>query len=186
VHLSANDHTLIQNLRAEGVLQNVQEHLLDQSNGVILVTCADGDRFDDIYRHQARMQSQVRRDTRIHPLTSHGGALACAPGSPIHKRKLDSNVFLNQIADARDIKKINLIALYAHMPCAAARRAELDLPTALSLQIQAKNRVRVSNPGAEVHCFFHVDYEGAKKRTYFLSSDRWKTWSSHRHVLAMA
>jgi len=175
--LSHNDLDFIKTLRQSGVLQDVDGHRLDQRNGVILVTCADGDRFYDIFEHQVKMQAGQRLDPLIHVLSWHGGALACAPRSPVNKRKRAHEVFLDQIADARAIKGINVVALDAHAPCGAAALGNVDLPRCIALHIRAKTKIKTLNQGIEVACFFPVDYGGGKKRTYFLSRARWEKWA---------
>ncbi len=183
--LSREDLTFIKELRKAGVLQNVEGHRLDQRNGIISVNCADGDRFYDIVQYQAKMQAGQRLDLdpRIHSLSWHGGALACAPDSPVNKRKLAYEVFLDQITDARAIKDINVVALGAHGPCGAAALCGINLPRSIRLHVRAKTKIKMLNKGIEVACFFHVDYGNDKKRTYFLSRERWEKWMKRSRSL---
>lgn len=173
---------LVAELRSEGVLRDVDGHLLDQKDGVILITCSDGDRFFDIFQHQCRMQAEHRQglDPRTHVFAWHGGALACAPCSPINKRDEDHLVFLNQITAARNMKQIDIVALYAHAPCGAACASGISLEESLLLQMQAKAEIKNLNRGIKVACFFAVDYDGCKKRTYFLSRENWEHWAKTR------
>jgi len=184
--LSDSDHATIRALREADVLQDASGHLLDQSNGVIFVGCSDGDRFYDIFRHQVDMQLVHRADPRIHVLAWHGGALACAPCSPINRRKKADEVFLDQIADARSLKGINLVALHAHAPCGAAALHGVPLERVFALHVRAKLRVKTLNQGVKVACFFHVDYGGGVKRTYFFSRDRWVAWAEKHSLQAIA
>lgn len=180
--LSGEDRELIRTLRAAGVLRDVDEHRLDQRNGVILVTCADGDQFYDIFRYQCGTQAEQRSDPRIHSLAWNGGALACAPCSPINKRKHADDIFLDQIADARQLKSIDTVALYAHAPCGAAGINHINLLTVIALQMRAKAKVKTLNQGVTVACFFHVDYGNGTKRTYFLSREQWEWWAEANDV----
>ena len=179
--LSIADGDLIKSLRAADVLQDVEEHLLDQKNGVILVTCSDADRFDDIFEHQKKMQLHQRNDVRAHVLSWNGGALTCAPRSPVNIKKRADKIFIEQIKSAREMKDIDLVVLLAHAPCGAAGKIKLTIEGSLWLQIAAKKEIKSLNEGIKVALFFHVDYDNGKKRTYFLSREKWDAWwHSHR------
>ena len=73
--LSANDMAIVCALRRANVLQDTASHLLDQRDGVILVTCPDGDHFYDIFSRQVEMQTNQCSDPRIHTFGWHGGAV---------------------------------------------------------------------------------------------------------------
>lgn len=180
--LSTKDRELIKQLRQAEVLQDVEGHRLNQRNGVILVACADGDRFPDVFHYQCEMQAGYRSDPRVHALTWHGGALACAPCSPVNKRKHADGIFLDQIADARTLKDIDVIALYSHAPCGAAAMNNIDLTAAIALQMRAKAKIKTLNQGINVACFFHVDYGNGVKRTYFLCRTKWEAWADEHGV----
>ncbi len=180
--LSPKDRELVKQLRQAEVFQDVDEHRLNQRNGVILVACADGDRFPDVFRYQCKMQAGHRADPRVHALTWHGGAIACAPCSPVNKRKHADAVFLDQIADARALKDIDVVALYAHIPCSAAAKNNVSLTTAIALQMRAKAKIKAMNHGIDVACFFHVDYGGGVKRTYFLCRAKWEAWATENNI----
>jgi len=184
--LTGKDRELIRELRKAGVLRDVENNRIDQTNGVILVTCSDADRFCDIFMHQVHMQAGCRPDPRIHVFGWHGGALACAPCSPINRRKHADEVFLDQIADARALKEIDVVALYAHAPCGAAELHAVSLENMLALQMRAKSKIKALNQGIKVVCFFHVDYGKGKQRTYFLSRPSWQQWAEDRGIRAIA
>ncbi len=177
----AKDLEFISELREAEVLQPIKNHLIDQSNGVILVTCSDGDRFPEIFQHQVRLQADCRPDPRIHVLAWHGGALACATRSPINRRKDAHNVFLDQIKDARELKGINTVVLEGHYPCGAAGLFEVGLERCLALQIAAKMNVRRLNNGIHVACFFPV-YNGKRQQTFFFSREKWEVWAQKRGI----
>jgi hypothetical protein len=172
--LSLRDRDLIREYKKAGILQDVNKHRLDQDQGVILVTCADGDRFPDIFNFQVKLQEHCRPHPRIHPLSWHGGAITCIPRSPVNTRRDSHLTFLDQIKAAPGLKDINLIALYAHAPCGAASLAGLSVEQVIALQIKAKKRIKALNTGAKVVCFFHIDHGEEKKRTNFLSRDLWE------------
>ena len=183
--LSEKDSKLILELREAGVFQDVDQHLIDQSNGIILVTCSDADRFPEIFSHQVRMQADCRADPRIHTLAWNGGALACAPNSPINKRRGDEQIFLDQVAGARELKSINQVVLGAHWLCGMAAYFHLSLEEVLALQMSAKSEIKRLNRGIQVACFFPIDY-GKKQRTYFLSRPHWEEWAGKSGIPAFA
>ncbi len=183
--ISGKDLELISELRDAEVLQSIKGHLIDQQNGVILVTCSDGDRFPEIFQHQIRLQADCRSDPRIHVLAWHGGALACATHSPINRRRDAHNVFLDQIKDARELKSIDTVVLEAHYPCGAACLFDVSLERCLALQIGAKMNVRRLNNGIRVSCFFPV-YNGEKQQTFFFSREKWEIWAQKRGIQAIA
>ena len=184
--LSNKDRELIRELRAAGVLQDIDDHLIDQTKGAILVTCSDGDQFCDIFTKQVHMQAGCRSDPRIHVFGWHGGALACAPCSPINRRKHADGVFVDQIADARTLKEIDLVVLYAHAPCGAAGLYNVGLEQVIALQIRAKMKIKTLNEGISIVCCFHVDHGNGQKRSYFLSRPDWEKWAEQRGIQAIA
>jgi hypothetical protein len=189
--LSHQDLGIIASLREAEVLQNVEANRLDQTNGVILVACPDGDRFPDMFEHQALMQRGHRSVLRIHPLNMHGGALACAPCSPVNTHRRADEIFLGQITDARALKKIDVVALYTHAPCGAAGLHGVRLSTVLAHHMRAKRKIKARNEGIQVACFFHVDYGRdslgkVKQRTYFFSREHWEVWAGRNAVAALA
>jgi hypothetical protein len=164
------------------VLRDVENHRLDQRNGVILISCSDGDQFCDIFKYQENAQVDCRSHPRIHVFTCHGGALAYAPYSPVNRQSRAHRVHLSQIPDARNMKNINAIALYAHAPCAAVALCNLPMEKAVALQFKAKQTIKNLNEGIDVACFFHVDHENDRKRTYFLCREAWESWAEENSV----
>ncbi|MBI2050413.1 MAG: hypothetical protein HYT31_01230 [Parcubacteria group bacterium] len=176
--LSENDVAIVRSLRDAGVLQDVESHRLDQSNGVILVTCPDGDHFVDIFSHQLRMQEGQCSDPRIHPLGWHGGAIRLVAGSPANKHPGEHQIFLEEIRDARGLKGINTVALYSHAQCGKASACGVDFLQLMMLHMQAKAAVKAMNSGISVACFLHVTYPTGTRRTYFVSRPDWDRWFS--------
>ena len=172
--LTQADQELVRDLREAGVLQNVDGHRLDQSNGIILVCCADGDQMPDIWQFQNGIMQGQRQTSRIHTLSLNGGALLIPEGSPLNAEAHEDIVLLKHIHEAIILKGIHTIALYAHGPCGAAGLAGLTLVEVIGLLKQAGKRVREAFPSAQVVCFFHAD-KGETKRTYFASA-KWFEW----------
>jgi hypothetical protein len=174
--LSTEELDLITEWREIGVLQDVDGHCLDAGNGVILVTCADGDRFADIFFHQHKILKDCGAGCRIHTLSWHGGALACAYSSPVNTEKGADRVFRAQIPVARTLQDINTVVFLEHAPCGAVDLAHLDLAESVNLHFQAKKHIKKENEGMVVVPYFHVDYGKEKKRSYFLSREHHEEW----------
>lgn len=181
--LSDGDVATIKMYRKAGVLQEVKSHLLDQTDGAVVVTCADGDRSYDIFMNHAEMQRTHREDPRIHWLTRNGGALRLAPDSPLNIPGRSTQIdFLEEIGEALSLKGIKVVALYAHAPCGKAGAHGLSLPQTLSVLMAAKSVVRESFPGIIVRCFYHVDFgpayakfgKSSQQLTYFLNKEMWE------------
>jgi hypothetical protein len=179
--LSESDYRLIREWREFGVLQDVDDHRLDQREGVILITCSDGDRFCDIFAKQVRMVEGQCKDPRIHTFAWNGGILRIAPGSPANKpgRTTDEDL-LDEVADARAMKGINLVAGYSHIPCGKAGACKISPEQVIRLHIAAKRRIKELNRGIKVANFCHIDYGNGSKRTYFLSRCSWEEWVRRR------
>ena len=143
--LSADDVRLIRKLRDCGALEDVAEHRLDQSRGVIAVPCSDGDRMFDVFEHLTRIQAGQRPGMHplVHLLPRHGGALRLVKGAPVNRpgSTIDDDL-MDEINAARFGKGINTIALYAHAPCMHTEASRVGLVQSLGLLLGAKWRVR--------------------------------------------
>lgn len=178
--LALADQELVRELREFGVLQDVEGHRLDQSNGIILVSCSDGDQMPDIWQYQNGIMQSQRTSPRIQPLNLNGGALLIPEESPLNKEVHEDLVYLKHIREAMGMKGMYTVVLYAHGPCGAAGLAGLTLIEVLGLLKQAGRRVREAFPNAQVVCFFHAD-KGGTKRTYFVSA-KWFEWLAQRQT----
>jgi hypothetical protein len=179
--LSEEDRRLIKDLREFGVFQNIEGHRIDQSNGAVVVCCADADQFQDGYNHHCQIQLQQRRNPRIHPLSWNGGAMTCIENSPVNRLANSYIEFLGQITDARILKGINPVLVETHAPCGAAHLHKISLANQLAIHVEAKKNIRALNPDATLACTFHVDY-GNSKRRYFFSRPRWEIWLQDKKI----
>lgn len=178
-HLTDSDRQLIETLRHEaGVLIDVKDHKLDLKNGVIMVSCSDGDQMSDIFHFQEKMQARQRDSQRIHTIGLNGGALLIPENSPLNKPNGEDRVMLKHIKQAIELKGITTIALYVHAPCGAAGLCRLNMDQVLDLLIQAKRRIKAEIPGVTVACFCHVD--NGEKMTYFVSREHYEKWKRNR------
>lgn len=182
MNLSEPERKLVEEMRGFGVLADADGHRLDQREGIIMVTCADGDQMPDIFRFQAKLSEGQRTDPRIHTLSLNGGALLLPEDTKLIVRRgrrfREDVVLMEHIRVARNLKQIDTIALYAHAPCGMARLMHLSFEDVIATLIAAKARIKGDNHGAKVACFCHVDRGNGRKRTYFVSRDRWDAWKA--------
>lgn len=174
--ISVGDAKIVTDLRKANVLQDVAGHLLDQSQGVILVTCSDGDHFYDIFSHQLEMQKGQCQDKRIHTLAWNGGAIRLTPNSPANRYSDEHRIFLEEIRDARDLKGIHTVALNNHAQCGKAETCDIDFLRLMRLHMQAKAAIKAMNEGISVACFLHITHPDRRRRTYFVSRPDWDQW----------
>lgn len=176
--IKEKDAKVIRALRERDVLQDVQGHLLDQKDGIILISCADGDRFPDIFAFHTALQSEQRSDPRVHTFAWNGGPLRLAPASPTNKLERTTQIdLMEEVRDARAMKGIDTVALVAHWPCGKAGACKISLPESIRLAFAAKERLKEENHGIRVALFLQVDY-GDKMRTYFASRAKWLEFSA--------
>lgn len=173
-HISEADYKILRQLREFGVLQNVKPELISQNEGICLILCADGDRFDNIYCFHKELMRQYRSHPRIHVLAGHGGALVLPPGSPLNVNKRSENL-LKDIRDVITIKGIRTFALHTHTPCGAAELVKLPIVEQIMLHKEADAIVQNQIPGIQALCFLQIYWEG-KERIYFISGEKWREY----------
>lgn len=179
IRLPEKDLKTIREMRNFGVLDNVKGHLLNQKNGVIMISCADGHQMYDIFSHQLKMQEGYCHDPCIHTLAWNGGALRIPKESPANKKDRTTHLdVLDDIRDSIKIKSIDTVALYVHAPCGKAQACGIDFLEMIHLLINAKIRLKNKVNNLHVACFMHIDFNNHKKRTYFISRHKWIEWNS--------
>lgn len=173
-------------LSLEGkVLLDIDPYLLNEEDGAIVVTCADGRYFSNIFAHHDQMQRNCREYPLIHPLSRHGGALLLAPGSPLVPQWCTAQEdLLREIGEAMDWIKIKKVVLSAHYRCGKAASCNVDATEAMRLLFAAKRRVKevFSWRHPMISAYFHVDFGqdfrsfGKKKQvlSYYASREGWE------------
>lgn len=174
--MSPEEIRFFERLREAGVLEDVNGNRPDASKGVILVTCADGDQMADIFNHTGNLTP------RLHTLSLNGGGLILPPESPANTSFVCScerretalgDIFMEQIATARRLKGIDLVALHVHFPCGIARAHEMAPQQLMELLVSAKDRLKREMKGIKVCAFIHIAWPDDRKRTYFVSREKW-------------
>lgn len=174
--LSPEDKILIEDFRESKILDNVDTHKIEQDNGVILVSCADGDQMPDLFGHLEKIIVASGRPRRIHTLALNGGPLLLAPTSPLNMELHEDWTLLQHIAVARQLKEINTVILCAHAPCGAAGMFHLNFFQVIRYLIEAKTLLKKSYTDIKVACYCHIDYGEEKRRTHFVSRERFENW----------
>lgn len=165
-------------MKHTGLFAEILPEKLDIAHGIIIAPCSDGDQFDDVYGHIAKVCREVQIN-RIHAVALNGGGMLMGGQLPPEQQRHGDCMFEN-IINASRIKTIRDVFLYTHFPCAIASGNSLSvIDQALYLK-RAKARLRETNPDLRVKCFFHIDkydeQEGGshKRRTYFMPREKWE------------
>lgn len=168
MHLTKEELEIISMLRnGLGVLREISSHRIPEEaqRGTVLVSCADGDRVDDIFGFHKRCHAHGRH----HLLTAAGGPIAGVWGT--------GDQLAEEIDIARRAKAIETIVLVAHAPCAMARSQGMTIPQIMDALFARKEWVKMRFPiyadkKGGVVCHVHVD-DGKKMRTYHACKDAW-------------
>lgn len=174
--LSDKDRQIVGRLRADEVLENVEEHQLDMTAGTIVVACSDGDQFHDLMEHIWGMHTNCGCKPRTHVLTCHAGPPRIAKNSPVNRFDNNDLIILDDIAEASEAKGMDVAALAIHGPCARAAKFNLTMLTMIDLMMAAKERVLDIHERMKVACFVQIDHGHGRKRTYFISKHKWAAW----------
>lgn len=181
--ISEKEAGQIRSFRSMNILLEIEGHRLPQDKGVILVTCADGDQFGDLYTHQKWVNgsSPPEARERIHTLGWNGGALRIPHQSPVNQAGRTTDLdCIQDILEASKLKGIRTVALYAHAPCGKAHAHDVDLMGVLSLLAGAKARLKSEAPSLTVATFFHVRYPDGKARSYYFDCGAWGRYLAAR------
>lgn len=172
--------SFFEHLRSAGVLEDIEKKRVDAQQGAILISCADGDQMADVFQQTENLSH------RLHTLSLNGGGLILPEQSPANilltapdcsKQVRLGDIFLDQITTARVLKNINLIALHVHYPCGIASAFKIDPQQLIELLIAAKNRLKQAITGIKVCAFLHIAWPDGRKRTYFISREKWRAFS---------
>jgi hypothetical protein len=186
VGLTPFDQEYLGHLRSAGVLQELRAEKIPAQDGTVLIPCSDGDRLPDILVHHWNICNGHGGKFCHHVQALNGGALLIPIRSPVrgHPDLREDRVLLRHMRQGCEIKGVATVVLYGHAPCAAAYLANLNILQVIQLLINAKKRVRkeLSGVAREVLCFFHVDYNNNRKRSYYLERPAWESWCEKNDI----
>lgn len=172
---SAIDFATLAKLREHGVLNDVVPERCRHDNGLVMVSCSDGDQFSELFDHHRRL---LKLD-RLHPLAWNGGGLRLDINSILGQRRNSAEVLFDDIVDARKLKTMDTIELWTHYPCGAAGLAGMNVLDIIQSIIHAKQFLRQrfgADDPVRVIPLCHVAWANHKKRSYFIDIDRYRSF----------
>lgn len=172
--LSPEDAKSIFALERADVLQVHHGSTLETRNGVILVTCSDGDKILEFLEHVEELIREGGGKFRPHIFAGHGGAMLLAEECPLYRHA--DEFLLEQIADAHVMKDIHTVILMVHAPCGAAKKGKIDVIQELAYLVRAERRVNALMPQLNVSSFIDVHYPNGNKKILFVNPDAFETW----------
>ncbi len=177
--LNDADFQVIQQLRADGILEDEDARKVSLDNGAIVIPCSDGDQMPDLFSHDKTLAEQSGGKVRPHMPSLHGGAMLIADTNPLYRDFKVDELLLTHITQAVGMKDIHTVVLYVHAPCGAAGMAGLNVVQQLMHLARAKERVLELGLDIKVVNKVHVDYgtlrenPARRRRTYFISRNKW-------------
>lgn len=174
--LSPEDNQSLRILENLGILQVHNGSKLETGNGIILVTCSDGDKILEFLGHIEGLIREGGGKFRPHIFAEHGGAMLIAEDCPLYRRTHADEFLLEQIADAHEMKNISTVILMVHAPCGAAKKEHISVVQELAYLVRAKRRVKELMPQLNVSSFIDVHYQDGTKKIWFVSSEAFEVW----------
>lgn len=179
--LSEEDANDLAELIREKVLLPHDGKKLETKNGIIWVTCSDGDKILDFLEHVLNIIRAGDGKLRPHIFTEHGGAMIVAEDCPLYRANRIDELMLLKIADAHTMKDMNTVLLMIHAPCSAAEKMHMSAVQELIYLIRAKRRIQEVMPNLDVACFIHIQNVDENKEVWYVSSFAFEDWYK-RHL----
>lgn len=187
--ISPAEERRIRDFREAQVLQKVERHRLTHVKRTVLITCPDGNQFNDLYnrhRHICLCGDEQDAEQVHHPLALNGGALLLPHSSPILLQgdgtyAPDGEVLLRNLNVAIELKDPQAIILYAHMPCGMAHKYDLSVDEQVHLLIAGKKRARraAETLGVkDMRAWLHICYPDGRQRTYHVCRSKYEEFFS--------
>ncbi len=158
------------------VLVPMSPRLFPGNEGTLTISCSDGDQMQNIMmRHWLQCSGRHCH----HVIANNGLGLRIAPESSVAK-PFESQMWLDDILLAIELKNLHAISIYGHWPCGVANNAELTMDEQLGLYSRAKEALlslfREKSREIEILIGLHVDHGGAAnpyKELYWFNRHRW-------------
>jgi hypothetical protein len=180
------------------ILEPIEGHKIDQRPGVVLVFCGDGDQSQDIFEQQVKIVKGQIDDPRIHLVALNAGPLLLVKNSPLHSRLPQDQVVLLNCAEGLLLKKMKVVVLLGHTCGKAMQVAKYSLERIFDEFVEAHDRIKsdifswietvrqdhspeFDNVEIKSVCtpmFFHVDWGGGKKKTYYFNRQNYLAYKS--------
>lgn len=162
------DYSLLQRLRQDGVLQDVDaEKMMGINEPTGLILCSDGHQRADINSHFSQIWESVKAEEHIHEIKFAGAHLFCARSHLVSHEFNEHLFIIDQVNKGIKLGKIvKRLLIVGHWGCGMAKVANLSLVDALALQLKGVEHLRKAFDQLKISAELQVDYDGEKKRTY--------------------
>lgn len=164
-HYQEGDLHIISRMMEAGVFKPIDLAGAAVTKGAMLLVCADGDQFLDLYSQicGAVNAAGCERSSRVHVFGWNGAALVIPAGSPLSDGDTWWVKVKAQIEGAMKLKGMTTIFISVHGPCGAAGLVGIKFPAVMVLLEEAVRRVRAEIPGLTVVPIVHLDLEEGKR-----------------------
>lgn len=174
--LSPEDTLSVRTLEQANVLQKHDGSKLETGNGIILITCSDGDKILEFLEHIEEMVREGHGKFRPHIFAGHGGAMLIAEDCPLYRKTHADEFLLEQIADAHEMKDINTVILMVHAPCGAAKKGHISVVEELAYLVRAKKRIKQLMPQLQTSTFIDVHFPDQQKKILYVNPEAFENW----------
>ena len=159
--LGKTDLAFLEAVKDAGIVEAIKPELIDEPDGLVLITCGDCDHFPNLYNWLCKMYT-----TRIHLLVLNGGGLLLPSKSRVNGLCEDA-VLIQHAKAAMEMKGIRSAIFSAHYPCGAAAERGINLQNVCRYIALGKKRLKRSIRSLKkVYSCLHIDYGDDKQKTY--------------------
>ena len=173
--LSAEDRSIILDLKGNGILEDVVPHRIQAPDGFMAFLCSDCDHIRDKFEFLCKVCSAQANLERVHLFACHSGGMLLSPKSPTRKGN-EHELFKLHIADAMlpSVKGLSLLISKCHAPCGAAYLQGLNFYDVLRHTFLGKIFVKEGLPGLRVAVFAQIyDEIDGRRKTYAVHGEKW-------------
>ena len=174
--LSHEEKVVVEVLRENGLLQNMNKKHFCGKEDVVAVCCPDGRQFvRGIFTPFMNMYDETHTIS-FHPLPRHGGTLVLDEHSPLVRPGHTTDKDL--IHDLKDAVEMGYkaICLVNHFPCGMARKHDIHPTLIIESLFAAKERIkRKEGLTVTIACFLQVT-DGEQRDMYYISYDKFVSW----------
>jgi hypothetical protein len=188
--LTHDDAEIVNELRGNRILLDVESHRINAPNGFMALMCSDCDQFEDKIRFLRTVSRGQCKRERVHLFALNGGGTLLSPTSPT--RVGDEEVILaKHIAAAMKMKALDLLVSKCHGPCGACYAKNMNFNKVLLDTFKGKLYAKDQAPGLRVAVFPHVDYGPRRsrsmkhwgKKTYAITMHEWIEFALRKNYI---
>ncbi len=180
--LSQEDEQIIAELRAENILKEVHAHKMNAPNGFMALLCSDCDHIRDKFDFLTRLCEDQSGIQRVHLFSCHSGGMLLSPTSPTKKRGIEHEIYGEHIADAMQLKGLELLVSKCHAPCGAAYAKGQNFHQVLRHTFEGKQYVKGMLPHLRVAVFVQVHHLDGRRRTYSIEGKQWWKYAEEKNI----